>query len=174
MSQRAQLKSHAPPHLKESLTHSLTHSLSSIFHLPVEYNIHMHTPNLCFSRAAGESRSLTHSLTHSLPFRSPTIQLHVHANICVSVGSRERESVCVSLRVAHSLPLWSSHSLPPSIHSFHLLIVRRYTPTFVSQWAQERVGDEVQLGMAFACLGGADNCRYTLNYQKVTLKLAPQ
>ena len=51
-------------------------------------------------------------------------------------------------------------------------IEHRYTPTFVSQWAQERVGDKVELGMAFACLGGAENCRYTLNYQTVTLSLA--
>ena len=47
-----------------------------------------------------------------------------------------------------------------------------YTPTFVSSWAQERVGNTLQLGMAFACLGGAANCRYTLNYQTVTLELA--
>ncbi len=49
-----------------------------------------------------------------------------------------------------------------------------YTPTFVSQWAGERVGNSVTLGMAFACLGGADSCRYTLNYQTVTLTLAAE
>ena len=47
-----------------------------------------------------------------------------------------------------------------------------YTPTFPSQWVQERVGDSLTMGMVFACLGGAENCRYTLNYMNVTLTLA--
>ena len=47
-----------------------------------------------------------------------------------------------------------------------------YTPTFPSQWVQERVGNTLTLGMAFACLDGALNCRYTLNYQALTLTLA--
>ena len=46
-----------------------------------------------------------------------------------------------------------------------------YTPTFVSSWVQDREGDAVVLGMAFACLDGAPNCRYTLNYQQLTLAI---
>jgi hypothetical protein len=49
-----------------------------------------------------------------------------------------------------------------------------YTPTFPSQWVGELQGDQLQLGMLFACLGGPATCRYTLNFQNVTFTLAPQ
>lgn len=47
-----------------------------------------------------------------------------------------------------------------------------YTPTFPSAYMREPAGSVAQLVMFFACLGGADSCRYTLNWARVNFTLA--
>jgi len=47
-----------------------------------------------------------------------------------------------------------------------------YTPTFPSAYIRAPVGNTAELLLIFSCLGGADSCRYTLNWQALTLTLA--
>lgn len=47
-----------------------------------------------------------------------------------------------------------------------------YTPTFPSAYIQPPQGNTAELVMFFSCLGGSDACRYTLNWQTITLTLA--
>jgi hypothetical protein len=49
-----------------------------------------------------------------------------------------------------------------------------YTPTIPSAYLQPVQGDTAELLLIFSCLGGPSNCRYTLNWQKVTLALSPE
>ena len=46
-----------------------------------------------------------------------------------------------------------------------------YTPTFPSAYMRPPTGTAAELVMFFACLDGAPNCRYTLNYVNVTLSI---
>jgi hypothetical protein len=47
-----------------------------------------------------------------------------------------------------------------------------YTPTFPSAYMRPPVGSTAEMVLFFACLEGAPNCRYTLNYQTVVVTLS--
>jgi hypothetical protein len=47
-----------------------------------------------------------------------------------------------------------------------------YTPTFPSAYHRPVISGTAQMIMFFACLDGAANCRYTLNYQTVNITIA--
>ena len=47
-----------------------------------------------------------------------------------------------------------------------------YTPTFPSAYMQPAAGGTAEAIMFFACLEGAPNCHYSLNWQTVTFQLA--
>lgn len=46
-----------------------------------------------------------------------------------------------------------------------------YTPTFPASFHRPASGGSATMVMFFSCLGGAPTCRYTLNWQVITLAL---
>ena len=65
--------------------------------------------------------------------------------------------------------VWLPHLLPPSLPL--AAAPGMYTPTFPASFHRPASGGSATMVMFFSCLGGAPTCRYTLNWQVVTLAL---